>query len=83
MTEPGLHVCPHAPRPLQCKSQQGVGCEGSGWKWGVPTPSTGIRDAAQGDVGVGTPKYPQEASGMVLSCDPMQGGGRPGHVGLI
>lgn len=30
----------------------------------------------------GPPKYPQEAAGMVLPCDPMQRGSRPGHVGL-
>lgn len=57
MTEPGLHVCSRAPRPLHCRSQQGksqegVGCGGSGWEWGVPIPGTGIRDAAQGEMWV-------------------------------
>lgn len=48
MTDVGLHVCSHAPRPLLCKSQwgksqEGVGCEGSGWEWGVPIPSIETR----------------------------------------
>lgn len=87
MTDQGLHVCSRAPRPLLCKSQQGksqegVGCEGSRWEWGIPIPSTGTRDGAQGDVGMGTPKYPHQAAGTVLPSDPMRGAGRPGHVGL-
>lgn len=52
------------------------GQDGSGV---FPSPGTGIRDVAQGDVGVGTPIYPHEAAGTVL---PMQGAGRPGDVGL-
>lgn len=83
----GLHICSHAPRTLHCKSQhsksqEGVECEGSGWEGGVPIPRTGIRDVAQGDVSVGAPKYPHEAAGTVLPSNPMQGAGRPEHVGL-
>lgn len=84
MTDPGLHMCLRAPRPLLCKSQQGksqegVGCEESAWEWGAPIPGTRIKDVAQGDVGLGTPKFPHEAAGTVL---PTQGAGRPGDVGL-
>lgn len=68
VTDPGLQIYLHVPRSIRLqkpagKGQVGAGCEGSGWEWGVPIPSIGIRDIVQGEAGAGTPKFLRKAPG--------------------
>lgn len=87
VTDPGLQIYSHAPGSIQLQKpagegQMGAGCEGSGREWGVLIPGIGTRDASQGEVGVGTPKYPCKASGAAPAQQSCAGAGGPRHIGL-
>lgn len=87
VTDTGLQIYSQAPTSLRLqkpagKGQVGVGYERSGWEQDVPIPGIRTRDMAQGEAGVGIPKYPRETPGAALPSNTMQGAVRPRYISL-